>query len=587
MDAAAPQWYTLAGIWGAMSVLRRKHDNKGRRSDWRHAPRSSSTDQSIHPQVPNPAPADFWSSSELDRTMAMEAALREPAGRLLRDQMARNVVRFLPTDLVPAAYAQWRPLVHDALVFVLSRLSAARLAPKLIEQMDLPPETTPEERLLRLMALMPGLQKLGQVVARNRHLYPSLRDALSKLENGISDASYENIESVIVEELGPAIQAYRVKVEPTIWLEASVSAVVRFTWHNRTSGQDEKGVFKVLKPHIPACFSEDLELLQQLAGFVESKGRAYGFNAHPVSETISDVRQLLEHEIDFVREQRTLAEAGRLYGSLPGVCIPRLIQPLCSPKVTAITEQGGEKVTDAVMVMAQWQRTRVAEQLVEALIAFPLFSSGDAVIFHADPHAGNLLYDHVRRELVILDWALAERLSREQRRHLAAFLAMVALRDPAGICNEIQALTDGKSQRIVRLIEHCVSSFLRELPLSSCPGVMDATHLLERLALEGVAFPAPLLMLRKVLFTLDGILHEIAGSDFAVDPILVRNAMQRWMRNPLTLGSPLLPVDWMSLHWSALFYPSRWWVKWITTMLDFVEEQRAVCSPELLFVRNG
>ncbi|HYY68291.1 MAG TPA: AarF/UbiB family protein [Terriglobales bacterium] len=507
--------------------------------------------------------ADFLSSSAIDHPTAVEAALREPAGWLLRDEMARNVARYLPMELVPAVYAEWRPLVHDAIVFILSRLSAARLAPKLVEQMALPPETAPEERLLRLLARMPGLQKLGQVVARNRHLHASLRNALSTLENGISDASYQDIHSTIVAELGPALRTYRVKIESAIWREASVSAVVRFTWRNRTSGQDEKGVFKILKPHVPACFSEDTELLQRLARFVESKGSAYALKAHAASETFSEVRQLLEHEIDFVREQRMLLEAGRLYGSLPGVRTPGLIQPLCTSKITATTEEGGEKVTDAVQDMPQWRRSPLAEQLVEALIAVPLLSSGEATIFHADPHAGNLLYDRGRRELVILDWALTERLSREQRRHLAVLLAMVALRDPAGICKQIQALTCKKSQKMVPIIEHCVSGFLGELPPSAFPGVADATRLLERLALEGVIFPAALLMLRKVLFTLDGILHEIAGPDFSVDPILFRTAMQRWIWNPTTFGSPLLPVDWLSVQVSAVLYPSRWWAQWM------------------------
>ncbi|MEN6336906.1 MAG: ATP-binding protein, partial [Phycisphaerales bacterium] len=36
-----------------------------------------------------------------------------------------------------------------------------------------------------------------------------------------------------------------------------VSAVVRFTWRNPRTAQRERGIFKVLKPHIPGCFAED------------------------------------------------------------------------------------------------------------------------------------------------------------------------------------------------------------------------------------------------------------------------------------------------------------------------------------------
>ena len=38
----------------------------------------------------------------------------------------------------------WRPPVRDAMIFVVTRLSPARLAPKLLEQIELPPDTPAE-----------------------------------------------------------------------------------------------------------------------------------------------------------------------------------------------------------------------------------------------------------------------------------------------------------------------------------------------------------------------------------------------------------------------------------------------------------
>src|ERR1039457_244785 len=136
------------------------------------------------------------------RTAAVKTALQTPAGRMLRDELGSWVIQLLPAEaLVPEIYAAWRPLVRDAMLFMISHLSAARLAPKLVEQIELPPETTPEVRLLRLIAKVPGLQKIGQVLARNRHLDPSLRNALSELENGIHDVSAEEIGVLIRKQL--------------------------------------------------------------------------------------------------------------------------------------------------------------------------------------------------------------------------------------------------------------------------------------------------------------------------------------------------------------------------------------------------
>src|SRR5208282_3164924 len=110
--------------------------------------------------------------------------------------------------LVPEAYEKWRQPVRDAMTFVVARLSAERLAPKLLEQLELPENTSAEERLLRLIAKVPGLQKLGQVIARNRHLRPALRNALARLENGIRDVKPEDIRTIIQRDLGPQLNAY-------------------------------------------------------------------------------------------------------------------------------------------------------------------------------------------------------------------------------------------------------------------------------------------------------------------------------------------------------------------------------------------
>src|ERR1035438_5050770 len=277
---------------------------------------------------------------------AFKTALQTPAGRMLRDELGSWVIRLLPAEtIVPEIYAAWRPLVQDAMLFMIAHLSAARLAPKLVEQIDLPPDTAPEARLLRLIAKVPGLQKIGQVLAHNRNLDPSLRDALSELENGIRDVSAEEIGALIRKQLGRRLEAHEVEIEPGIFAEASVSAVVRFTWRNPASGERERGVFKVLKPFVAACFAEDLELLQQLAHFLADKHPEYG---RALPETIMEVRRLLEHEVDFAREQATLVEAARVYKGVRGVRVPRLIKPLSTGAITALSEEEGVKVTAAL-----------------------------------------------------------------------------------------------------------------------------------------------------------------------------------------------------------------------------------------------
>ena len=450
--------------------------------------------------------------------------------------------------------------MFDAMVYFGSHLSTIRLAPKIVEQVELPANTRPEKRLVRLIARVPGLQKLGQVIARNRHLHPLVRRELTRLENGISDVTAEEIRNIIVQNLGTALERYQVEIEPKMFCEASVSAVVRFTWYNPERRRRERGVFKVMKPYIPDYFAEDMDLLARLAKYLGSKHQEYGFAEHTLPETFNDVRRLLKHEVEFTREQANLRKAAIVYGSAKSVRIPEVIRPLCTRNITALSEEQGRKITTAVAGLEEWQRRRVAEQLIEAVLAVPLLTPGGKSMFHADPHAGNLLYNSRTGRLTLLDWALTGHINEEQRRQFAMLFLMIFLRDSEGVCRVIEALRSAGGKRRTRqtqVIRDEVKQFMQEQPLARIPRTTDVIGLLERIAWQGVRLPSDLVMLRKVLFTLDGILHELAGSDASMEVVIVQYLLRKWLKNPSSVGWPLSLGDWITAYWSAMLYGSR------------------------------
>jgi ubiquinone biosynthesis protein len=512
-------------------------------------------------------------ATSAEKVRAIEAGLRSPLGQSMRETMARWIVdEIVPVEkLVPQAYLKWRPPVRDSMVFVVTRLSPARLAPKLLEQLELPSNTPAEVRLLRLIAKVPGLQKLGQVIARNRHLHPALRKALAKLENGIRDVRSEDIRGIVQKDLGPRIKTLDVRVSSEILKEASVSAVVRFTWRDAGTRGRQRGVFKVLKPHIPEYFAEDMDYLEGLARYFGERHHTYGFPAHLIPDTFRKVRRLLRHEVDFRRERKTLLEAAALYKSYPGVRIPQVIQALCTPTITALSEERGVKITNASARLPVSGRKKMAEQLVEALIAVPLLSAGQDAIFHGDPHAGNLLYDNRTGKLVLLDWALQERLGRAMRRHLALLFLMVSLRDPVGVYNEISALRqrDAKiSSAQERTVRKSIDECLDAMPASHLPGAADSMRLLEKVAVQGIKFPGALVMLSKVMFTLEGVLGDIAKSDTSIGLSVARHIALHWLVHRSEFRFPLSKRDWITLQCSALLFPSRLGIRWQQTMLN-------------------
>jgi ubiquinone biosynthesis protein len=495
-----------------------------------------------------------------DKIRAIQQALDGDHGTSWRAGLGEWIVRLMPVEsLVPDVDSSWRPLLREAMIFVVSRLSSARLAPKVLEQLELGAAAPPEVRLIRLIAKVPGLQKVGQVLARNRNLDPSLQRELSVLENGIRDVSVGEIRAVVQRELGPQIESHEVRIESRILSEASVSAVVRFSWRNPETRRRERGVFKVRKPYVESHYAEDMRILQQLARYLARRHREGGHRLASLAETLTEIRLLLEREVDFAREQSMLLSALDLYRSIPGVRVPRLIPALSTPAITALSFENGVKVTEAVARPARL-RVRIAERLAEALLAIPALARQKESIFHADPHAGNLLYDRQRGDLVILDWALTERLSRPQRRSVIMLVLMMTLRDATGAAQAIEQLRlharSGDPTRAAMIRER-VCRCLDRMPILHLPGPLDAMRLLDEIALEAVRFPGSLLMFRKAFFTLEGVLEDVAGSSVRIDTVMTRYVLNHWLDSSATLVSLLSARDWAALQWSALTAGSR------------------------------
>jgi hypothetical protein len=100
------------------------------------------------------------------------------------------------------------------------------------------------------------------------------------------------------------------------------------------------------------------------------------------------------------------------------------------------------------------------------------------------------------------------------------------------------------------------------------PGAVDAMRLLQRTAARGIRFTAPLIMLSKVLFTLDGVVADIRGSGMSMAYTVARHGLQSWLRSGSKAGLPLTLRDLVKVQCSAVFYGGRLSIKLEQTVLD-------------------
>jgi hypothetical protein len=66
-----------------------------------------------------------------EKINAIQTALENEDGKIWREELGKWTIRMVPVELlVPRVYEEWRPLVREAMLFVMSQLSASRLPQK-------------------------------------------------------------------------------------------------------------------------------------------------------------------------------------------------------------------------------------------------------------------------------------------------------------------------------------------------------------------------------------------------------------------------------------------------------------------------
>lgn len=441
----------------------------------------------------------------------MAAAMGDEA---FTQRVAREIVeRTQPQQAVPEIYGHFRSVVSDGIQFFLSQVGRQRLIELVVSQLKLDPAAASQERLLELAKRFPTLHKLGQVIARNPTIDPALKKWLVQLENGCYGTPLDGIMERIGGQLEQIGKRGQVRVQPSILAEASVGAVIPFSWRRPSHQNRLHGVFKVLKPGIRRCLDEELVLLEKTAAFFEENRAAYPLKDFKFLNVFQEVRDMLVNEVNLAAEQTYLIEAARFYKDMPSVQIPALL-PFSTDIMTAMGYLNGPKITDAPLNQAQ--RKRCAAVLFEALICMPLFSRHKLSLFHGDPHAGNILAVNDAASgclrIGLLDWSLAGRLTKRDRVKTAQLIQAVFKKDLSGIRRSVNALAAGSSmdrplQR--QKFRSLVLDMLRSSEFERLTLIKRTFKLMEHLALEGFVFSADLMLFRKAAFTLEGVLYDL------------------------------------------------------------------------------
>jgi ubiquinone biosynthesis protein len=454
-------------------------------------------------------------------------------------------------------------VLTEALFSFLESLPAARGAEILAEQIAMVDGATPSERLVELMHGCATLHKLGQVVARDRRLDEGFRRKLQLLELMEPRVPFSELEPVIRGDLAEEIAEFDIQMGDGAIAQGSVAVVAPMRWLDPEDGARKAGVLKVLKPGVRERMGEELVALTAAAEVLDGRRDEHELPALDYDATFRTVRELLGHEVLLDEEQAHLAEAAQLFRRWKDVHVPALL-PFGTPNITAMERVDGVKVTD-VLGWSGPSRRRLGRTIVRALIAQPMFSRASAALFHADGHAGNLLADADGR-LVLLDWSLAGRLSKECRTELAQLVVGAIMLDARRLAGTLDRLAVGiVDEPVLRsLAEEAVA----EVQGGAVPGPSWLTRILDRAAGKGVRFGDDLLLFRKTLFTATGVVGDVSD-DCDLETVLISAAMDTFAHDmprrafesfdSHDFGTHLSNADLMNILWSSPQTAAKFW----------------------------
>nr|VFJ73331.1 MAG: ubiquinone biosynthesis protein [Candidatus Kentron sp. FW] len=471
------------------------------------------------------------------------------------------------SPLVPEEYAAYRPLIAETMVFFLEHLSPARLAEIAIAQNRLHVDASIAQRLGTLLHFCPTLHKLGQLMARNRQLAPTLRKHLQALESMEPLTPLFTVVPTIQRELGDSVFS-EIRLAPRPLAEASVAVVVPFSPYSpeKTNASDShEGVLKVLKPGIEERLEEELEIWSAISVFLDERCEELDLTSLHYAETLDAVRELLFNEVKLDQEQRNLATAACLYTGLESIHVPSLL-PFSTPRITAMERVSGNKVTE-VCKLSEEARKNLATTIIDTLIVRPACSNEYSAMFHADPHAGNLFVTDDNR-LAILDWSLVGYLGKRERELLAQLFLGAATFNPSRVVHAIEGLAYSRPNHT--LVQKVAEVALRKLHPHKFPGFDWLVKLLDDAKLLAeVRFPKDLLLFRKSLLTLEGVIADVY-KDCRIDKILPVSAVHQLFRelldrsvcSPLSrsFGTHISNFDLLSLYWSLPMGVGRRWL---------------------------
>lgn len=391
---------------------------------------------------------------------------------------------------------------------------------------------SPEHLADDLEAMGPTYVKLGQVLAGRPDLLPeAYLKALARLQDKVKPFSYAEVEAIVMTELGVRIsKAFsRFDVEPMA--AASLGQV-----HRAALRDGRAVVVKVQRPNIRQQIAEDFEVLEQIAGFLDSH-TALG-RRHRFLVILQEFRLTIQGELNYEREAHNLVTLGKNLQEFSLIQVPQPVPDYFTRSLLTMDEVQGRKITAlGPLDLLELKGAPLAEEVFQAYLKQVLVDG----LFHADPHPGNVFVTTDGR-IALIDLGMVGHTAPAMQENLLKIL--LALGEGNGeVAAEIAIRMSEKREdfagpefrrRITQLVTLRRDQGLEQLNVGRSLLEVSSTALD-----NGLIVPSELVLLGKTMLQLDEV-GRILDPTFDTNASIRRNVaalMSRRLRKDLTQGN--------------------------------------------------
>jgi predicted unusual protein kinase regulating ubiquinone biosynthesis (AarF/ABC1/UbiB family) len=354
-----------------------------------------------------------------------------------------------------------------------------------------------------LLHLGPTFIKVGQFFSTRADLFPSeYVEELSKLQDQVPAFGYEQVATIVQQELGKPIEQIYSYFDPTPLAAASLGQV-----HRAKLKSGEEVVVKVQRPGLVRLFTIDLEIGRGIAEFFQHH-TPWGGAGRDWIGIYEECRRTLWEEVDYLNEGRNADTFRRNFRDMPQIAVPKVYWRYTSPRLLTLEYLPGIKISNYEALSAAGLDRRALARLGAEAYLRQLLKDG---FFHADPHPGNIA---VKPDgtLIFYDFGMMGRLRPGIKEKLADMLAAVVAKNAdqvVALLVELGVLVPTADLAPVRRsVQYLLDHFL-DKPFSSKLDEISVAAISEdlyELAYEQpFRFPATFTFVLRALTTLEGL----------------------------------------------------------------------------------